>query len=550
MGLDLARIFSSDSSSMVSESRRTAELARRLLAIRADLLDDDGEQARLESLAAELEAAASAADGRLVMGLLGGTGVGKSTLISALAGYEISASGVVRPITSQPIIYRHKDFRALSDWAGLEVVHDSERLRNLAIIDLPDFDSLETRHHQIVNQSLAGLDLVVWLTDNHKYADRRLYEVMAQVQGMVADSAQIFLLNKADELLARPDGTEALNYVLSDLAEQLAVFGGWLGPRPWPVSAAEALAAPANGQAGGLAPLYELLDSLADAKHRRAVESGNLETKRRHLVKQIEGAARPEKWLEQLESLKTLQKNFSPEAAVQTDLALLTLARPSYLAPRLEALKKQASGLLALFTDGWDFVNRLKPTPDTPPAPPEPQAMALARTLAGAGEDLRLITGRALVSPPDNLNQTGGNIIQKALAANFKDPKVSSFLLLAWPVALAFILVWAETGGQYGGPAALIAAILRSAAPWTIFSFLGDLILSRFIWFRAQRKYESDFQRALHDARASLLELAENQVGRPLANAIDQRTGFLNLLADLVQAKKRGGHLIQGPPLF
>jgi hypothetical protein len=111
--------------------------------------------------------------------------------------------------------------------------------------------------------------------------------------------------------------------------------------------------------------------------------------------------------------------------------------------------------------------------------------------------------------------------------------------LVLWPAALAALLIWAETGGQYGGPAALTAAALRSIAPWIIFGFLGDLFLSRFIWFRARRLYEDDFHQALELAREALIALADDRLGRALARAIDRQTRILDLLADLGPASSQ-----------
>ena len=45
----------------------------------------------------------------LYIGILGGTGVGKSTLINALARKEISERSDKRPFTDRAVIYRHKD---------------------------------------------------------------------------------------------------------------------------------------------------------------------------------------------------------------------------------------------------------------------------------------------------------------------------------------------------------------------------------------------------------------------------------------------------------
>src|SRR4051794_33018421 len=56
--------------------------------------------ARLEPLRARVEAP-------LVVATFGGTGVGKSSLVNALVGQEVTVSGRQRPTTTQPIILAH-----------------------------------------------------------------------------------------------------------------------------------------------------------------------------------------------------------------------------------------------------------------------------------------------------------------------------------------------------------------------------------------------------------------------------------------------------------
>ena len=91
-----------------AESRRLVKAARKLLEVQPDWAGGEQDQARLTALVDDLQTALASVDGRLVMGLLGGTGVGKSTLISALAGQPISKASVVRPTTNRPLIYRHE----------------------------------------------------------------------------------------------------------------------------------------------------------------------------------------------------------------------------------------------------------------------------------------------------------------------------------------------------------------------------------------------------------------------------------------------------------
>ncbi|MDR2946540.1 MAG: 50S ribosome-binding GTPase [Candidatus Adiutrix sp.] len=541
---------------VADESRRLIHTGRALLAEEPGWAGGRADQAALAASLGELEAAVKNADGRLVMGLLGGTGVGKSTLISALAGEPISAASPVRPTTSRPMIYRHEAFPPLAGVNGEEAIHRVENLRNIAIIDFPDFDSLETAHHQLVVGHFRDLDLVAWVTDPNKYADRCFYEMMNRLRGLLGSGAQVALLNKADELRARQDGEQALGYVLANFAQLLRESGQWSGAAPQAVSAAESLAAPGDRAAGGLGPLREMLDNLADAKQRRAVEQGNLAARNASFREQLFRAARPEQWQAEAAALEKLRRDFQPQGAIESDLAALTLGREALVAPRLEHLKRTAGGLLALFTEGWDFtVGRFRPAPDPPPAAPSagqgetsgprPSGETPARGLAAPGfvhyilgrsEDFYEIAGRETLINKEGLIRESEawarNLFNKHLAAN---PRVSSALLWLWPAALAALLVWAETGGQYGGPAALTAAAIRSAAPWLIFAFLGDLFLSRFIWFRARRRYETAFHRALEQIRSALSAEAEERLGSLIDQAAEKRRRVLKLLADIVE---------------
>ena len=526
----------------MAESFRLVETGRRLLAENPGWIRGAEDQRGLSLALDELERAAKSVDGRLVLGLLGGTGVGKSTLISALAGEEISPAGPVRPTTSQPVVYRHESFPPLTGLSGRELVHQAQGLQALAIVDFPDFDSLETAHHQLVLDNLKDLDLVAWVTDPNKYADRRFYEVLARVQAVLGPSSQVALLNKADQLSALAEGREAVDYVVESFDNLLREIGGWTGGRPWPIAAAEALAQPEDRAAGGLAPLRDHLDALADHKLRRALELGNLEARNQDFRARLNRAARPEDWLKKLAELKQLAADFRPQVAIAGDLAALTLARPAYIAPRFDRLRKTASGLLALFSDGWDFIaGRFKSGPDLPPPVPAPAAPGLVQYLLGRGEDLSIISGQAPTGQGAELERAAASAIQKSLDEKFnRDPKIGSAALLIWPLALAILLIWAETGGQYGGPAALTMAAVRSTAPWLIFGLLGELVLSRFTWFRARRFYEADFHRALDLAEGELLSLADRSLGSPLNSAIEVQTRQLDLLADIENIPNTG----------
>src|SRR5438067_4955976 len=71
-------------------------------------------RAQLATLADDLNRHADALDvdkPLLVIVLMGGTGVGKSTLLNALAGGDIAQASVARPTTRDPIVYYHESVR-------------------------------------------------------------------------------------------------------------------------------------------------------------------------------------------------------------------------------------------------------------------------------------------------------------------------------------------------------------------------------------------------------------------------------------------------------
>src|SRR5207248_4036296 len=71
-------------------------------------------KATLEGLDADLRRQAEALDvdrPLLVVLLMGGTGVGKSTLLNALAGGNIAQASFTRPTTRDPVVYYHESIR-------------------------------------------------------------------------------------------------------------------------------------------------------------------------------------------------------------------------------------------------------------------------------------------------------------------------------------------------------------------------------------------------------------------------------------------------------
>jgi GTP-binding protein EngB required for normal cell division len=187
-----------------------AELGRALRAAEALGIDVSGAR----HVVVDAETRLGFPGDRAVIALVGGTGVGKSTLLNALAGREVSAASVRRPTTSAPVAWLpagggDDGLGPVLDW--LEVP-EAARVRDgrpaagdegaLAILDLPDLDSIAPEHRARVDELLPRDDAVVWVTDPEKYHDAVLHDdVLAHWLPRLG--RQLVVVNKADRLHRR-----------------------------------------------------------------------------------------------------------------------------------------------------------------------------------------------------------------------------------------------------------------------------------------------------------------------------------------------------------
>ncbi len=319
----------------------------------------EAQAARYAQRARELANAVSRLDDVVAVGIAGGTGVGKSTLINALAGMEITPMGLSRPTTNSVVVYEHRETafatRLPPDVVAVhEVRHTSEDLRRVVLIDLPDCDSFRLDHYRLLQEVLPHVDLLLLVTDPSKYGDKLFFELAASAAQ--AQENRLVILNKVD-LLEEQYGTKAQEIcsdIVEDLKAKLAPAWNGASPEVIPLSAREAFNAKSASLPvpRGFAVLQELLRSLRDTKKRIKIKRCNLDAGLNSLRRDIRSA---------LEERQAAEKVARFEEAVNATEAELRGAFESFVVsvftPELTA--RLGSCVLHRASRSWSLPARL-----------------------------------------------------------------------------------------------------------------------------------------------------------------------------------------------
>ncbi|HEX3871249.1 MAG TPA: GTPase domain-containing protein [Pirellulales bacterium] len=154
-------------------------------------------QQRTDTLRIRLEAP-------LVVGTLGGTGTGKSTLVNALVGADVTETGRQRPTTRRPVLVTRPDITP--ELLGIDpalvehVTRDTPALADLVLVDCPDPDTAEDGSDPASNVArlralLPHCDVLLVTTTQQKYRSAR---VSTELAAAASGARLVFVQTHAD----------------------------------------------------------------------------------------------------------------------------------------------------------------------------------------------------------------------------------------------------------------------------------------------------------------------------------------------------------------
>lgn len=158
----------------------------------------------------------------LIVAFIGGTGVGKSSLLNRLANKEIALSGLERPTSREITLFHHKavTLQHLPEQrSGIPLQqtriakHDDDQNKNIMWVDMPDFDSTEQDNKQQVLAWLPYIDVLIYVVSPERYRDAKAWRLLLAEGNK---HAWLFVFNQWDK---------GLTEQYEDFAKQLQLAG-------------------------------------------------------------------------------------------------------------------------------------------------------------------------------------------------------------------------------------------------------------------------------------------------------------------------------------
>lgn len=239
----------------------------------------------------------------------GSTGAGKSTLVNAIVGEEVSTTGAIRPTTRVPVLIHHPSDAAwflsskiLPRWVREASapttpeddpairVQSSQRVpAGLAIIDAPDIDSLDELNRLRASELFDAADAWIFATTAMRYADAVPWEYLREardrnavimlVLGRTPAAHGLEITADLERLLTDHGITDAQVFMITEkqhdpiiTAGELAPITEWLQALTSPESRDEIVKRTAVGAASHLLERVELISEAIAAQESAAGE--------------------------------------------------------------------------------------------------------------------------------------------------------------------------------------------------------------------------------------------------------------------------------------
>jgi GTP-binding protein EngB required for normal cell division len=459
---------------------RTEDLAEALRIAGPRL--DDATRSRVEAAVGGVRQRLALGVDHTVVALAGGTGSGKSSLFNAIARLSFADVGVKRPTTARVTACSWSEGTdALLDWIGVDrerritqsedldpTVHGD--LSGLVLLDLPDHDSVEPAHREVVDRVLPMVDLLVWVVDPQKYADDALHSGYLR-QAVGTESSMVVLLNQVDTV---PPGQR--QNLEGDLARLLA-DDGLEGVYVQGVSAR-------TGE--GLHKVYDLLEEVCA---RRSVAAGRA-------VAELDAAARA------LLAQTPAEVPWQMDSAIERELGALVDATG------LDAVARQVG---AAVRNGYGM-------PELPPPDRDAIALSRSRWLTRAGASLRPGWQRALaesVASADRLRTAVAGAM-RGISLDTRGPASARVMQRsAWAAAVLAVLLAAA------GVLALMGVVVLEE-PWPVVLLVAAVVaaLAAVVLLVARTLARRSLSRRREQAvatagRAALRQVLSDGLGTP-----------------------------------